>query len=139
MDLEQELLLRKSESEAEAANYRKRISELENMVSARQQHEVVLNDKLRRLERELYRMHQRKHDLVQQVRRQEAQERADGAQAAQRVRVQGGEQARKVERIQQQTQDEAMAMAYFSQPSQELAEEVNRFRMIQSLSHFFSI
>ncbi|GBG25148.1 Pre-rRNA-processing protein IPI1 [Hondaea fermentalgiana] len=155
----------KSEAHAnERTQLNNTITGLQEKIQERAAQENILEEKLRRLERELYRMHQRKHEIVQQVRRQEAEERAADQEASQRIRAQtaarGGQDlaagadatgsssalpARASDartsvnrHSRQQNQDEAMAVAYFSQPSSALAEEQNRFRMAESLGHFFA-
>jgi hypothetical protein len=88
LDLERELQKALEGAEAGRAAAVHRFAELERSLRAKAAVEDQLTEKLRRLERELYRMHQKKHEIVLEARRQEAQERAEGAEAAQRIRAQ---------------------------------------------------
>lgn len=88
LDLERELQQALEGAEAERAAAVQRLAELERSLRAKAAVEDQITEKLRRLERELYRMHQKKHEIVLEARRQEALERAEGAEAAQRIRAQ---------------------------------------------------
>ncbi len=88
LDLERELHQALEGAEAERAAAVQRFAELERSLRAKAAVEDQLTEKLRRLERELYRMHQKKHEIVLEARRQEALERAEGVEAAQRIRAQ---------------------------------------------------
>mmetsp|Transcript_7643 Transcript_7643/g.12365 ORF Transcript_7643/g.12365 Transcript_7643/m.12365 type:complete len:267 (-) Transcript_7643:35-835(-) len=148
-NLESELETGKEEYKQGRRVLTTKINTLEEKLLEKELQEAKMNDQLRRLERELYRMHQKKHEIVKEVRRQEAQDRADGAEASQILRAQAAaiegrsgpvSSSRRgvAERRTNQLQDEAMAVAYFSQPSPALAEEQSRFRMAQSLGQFFA-
>jgi len=164
LDLDRQLQSSKDAHKHERGILTERIETLESQLRDRAAQETTLNEKLRRIEKELYRMHQRKHEIVQQVRRQEAEDRAADQEASQRIRAQAAARTgqdsvnletgsssqgpqttpnadRNLQSDQrarrQQNQDEAMAVAYFSQPSSALAEQQHRFRMAESLGHFF--
>jgi len=135
--LEEEMETMRADSLQKEHDLHHVIETMEQKLQSKQLQENKLTDQLVRLERELYRMHQKKHEIVKEIRRQEAQDRADGASAIEIIRAQAGKQAEP--RPKNELQDEAMAVAYFSQPTPALAEEQGRFRTTQFLAQFLGL
>jgi len=124
----------------ERAQNERKIQLLENQVHEHTVREEKLLEKVRHLERDLQRIHSKKHEMMQQgsrIKENEDREQQDvtGMNASLLPRRERSESRL----VSSQWQDEAMAVAYFSEPSSAVAEEQHRVRMAQSLSHFFGI
>lgn len=127
----------------------------------RDRQEEKLSERLRRLERELYRVHKKRHEMISESRRQDPQKRIDEDNiqtgrmqptASHSVTILSGAEKdhngqhelrsetsilTSTAQTNQRIRKDSLSMSLFPHPSQALAEEQNRSRMIQSLSDFF--
>jgi len=142
LKLEQDCQEANARLETEREWFNARMVDLSEALSQQQAVEEQLNHKIRRAERNLLQMHQKKHEMLQEARRMDSLNRTDSGGTSQRINTQTSNQEqtdRTSSGRRNQLQDEAMAFRYFSSPSPGLADQQNRVRMTHALSDFFGL